>query len=55
MHLALASSTSAPFFSYALARMRQAHALRGLLLLLFFFLSTTEIVEGAINGDWTKG
>jgi hypothetical protein len=31
--------------------MCQAQALKGLLLLLFFFLSTAKIVEGAINGD----
>jgi hypothetical protein len=51
MHLALVTSASAPFFSYALVHMCQAQALRGLLPLLFFFLSTAEIMEGAINED----
>jgi hypothetical protein len=45
MHPALATSASALSFSYALAHMCRAQALKGL------FLSTAEIVEGAINGD----
>jgi hypothetical protein len=53
MHLALATSASAPFFSYVLAHMCQAQALRGLLL--FFFLSTIGELEGDINGDQAKG
>jgi hypothetical protein len=54
MHLAHATSASAPSFSSALAHIRQVQALKGLLLLLFFFLSTAEIIEGAINGDQAK-
>jgi hypothetical protein len=40
MHLVLATSVFAPFFSYALAHMRQAQALRGLLHIPSFFSSS---------------